>query len=456
MRPAIAVFGGDGSDPAIRQALSDALDPEVLEPDAVLGQPQISRGGIGRGAEGFAAVIEWIAFALAAGVIGGAAWETTKAGGKRLTTLVRQAFERKPDSIIISRASCSQVEVAPPTQEGPGGESFLGSNQGKEAATVTPAEIIYHRRLHVIERAAKVGPTRACLEAGVSRTSYYRWCERASRYGLSALMPKARRRPHVSTQTPAHEEEIILAEAIARPTLGARRLLEHLEERSVHRSGSGVQKVLRRHHLGTRRERVAALAALTAADTGLVAPRALEPYGFCLWASRPGDLVGLDCFYVGKLKGIGPIWQLTAVDTNSRWAFARLVVGHVSSRVAAMFLHQLAKETWQAGIVLSGVLTDNGPEFIGGDFRAAVRDLELVHHRTPPRSPDHNAVVERFHGTVLQECYRPAFHRRRFDRLADLERVLQDFLGRYNTRRRNHGDYMKGRTPAQMLERLSR
>jgi transposase InsO family protein len=163
-------------------------------------------------------------------------------------------------------------------------------------------------------------------------------------------------------------------------------------------------------------------------------------------------VVGLDCFYVGKLKGIGPIWQHTAVDTHTRWAFCDLVVGHVSSAVAAVFVRQLANETWKAGIVLTGVLTDNGPEFIGGEFRRAVEELEIVHHRIPPRSPDHNAVVERFHGTVLQECYRPPFHRRRFDRLADLEAVLGDFLDRYNRRRRNHGDYMKGRTPAQMLE----
>lgn len=333
---------------------------------------------------------------------------------------------------------------------------FFGSNHRKEAATVTPAEIIYQRRVHVIERAGKVGPSRACREAGVSRTSYYRWCSRASRYGLSALMPKQRRRPQVCTQTPAHEEEVILAEAVARPTLGARRLLEHLAERDVHRSASGVQKVLRRHHLGTRKERVAALAALTAADTGLLAPRALEPYGFCLCAARAGDLVGLDAFYVGKLKGIGPIWQLTAVDTATRWAFCSLVVGHVSSEAAAAFVRELAKETWKVGMVLTGVLTDNGPEFIGGAFRGALAELEIAHHRTPARSPDHNAVVERFHGTVLQECYRPAFHRRRFDRLADLEAVLRDFLHRYNTKRRNHGDYMKGRTPAQMLEARSR
>ena len=183
---------------------------------------------------------------------------------------------------------------------------------------MTPMDIIYQRRVHIIERAAVVGVSRACREAGVSRTSYYRWCHRASRYGLSALLPKDRRRPVVSTQTPAHEEEVILAEAISRPTLGARRLLEHLEDRRIHRSASGVQKVLRRHNLGTRKERVAALAALaalTAADTGLVAPRATEPFGFCLWAHRPGDLVGLDAFYVGKLKGIGPVWQLTTATT---------------------------------------------------------------------------------------------------------------------------------------------
>gem|GEM_PF-4333600 len=84
---------------------------------------------------------------------------------------------------------------------------FFGSNHRKEAATVSPADIIYQRRCHVIERAAIVGVARACREAGVSRTSYYRWCARASRYGLSALVPKQRRRPAMPNGIPAHEEE---------------------------------------------------------------------------------------------------------------------------------------------------------------------------------------------------------------------------------------------------------
>lgn len=207
-----------------------------------------------------------------------------------------------------------------------------------------------------------VGVARACREAGVSRTSYYRWTARASRYGLGVLMPKDRRPPVMPTHIPAHEEEeVILAEAVARPTLGPAGSSSTWPSGGSTGRPTGVQKVPRRHRLGTRRLRVAALAALTAADTGLVAPRALEPYGFCLWAARAGDPVGLDAFHVGKLEWIGPVWQLTAVDTATRWAFCRLVVGHVSSAVPGAFVNELAKETWRAGFMLTGVLPPGVP-----------------------------------------------------------------------------------------------
>jgi hypothetical protein len=73
--------------------------------------------------------------------------------------------------------------------------------------------------------------------------------------------------------------------------------------------------VLRRHNLGTARRRVAALASLTAADSGQVTHAVLEgPFGFCLYASAPGEVVALDTFHVGRLNGVGAVWQLTAVD----------------------------------------------------------------------------------------------------------------------------------------------
>jgi hypothetical protein len=109
------------------------------------------------------------------------------------------------------------------------------------------------------------------------------------------------------TATPPDQVEAVLAEAVARPTLGARQLVGHLAVRGVRLSPSGVQKLLRRHRLGRRAQRVAALAQLTAATTGIVTTAAKDgPFGFCHFAARPGDLVALDTFYVGKPRGHRP------------------------------------------------------------------------------------------------------------------------------------------------------
>ena len=179
-------------------------------------------------------------------------------------------------------------------------------------------------------------------------------------------------------------------------------MLRHLRARGVDRSASGVAKVLRRHQLGTARQRVAQLASLTAAESGQVTNAAMEgPFGFCMYASTAGQVVSMDTFYVGRLKGIGAVWQLTAVDVATRVAVVQLIVGDKTAVVAAGFLDHLKKSLRKHGIKLEGVLTDNGPEFVGKAFQTRVTELWLVHHRIPPRSPNHNAVCERFHGTVL-------------------------------------------------------
>lgn len=323
---------------------------------------------------------------------------------------------------------------------------------------MTHDDIVYDRRVRLINYAAEIGNvTEACRVFGVSRKTYYEWLKKAEAYGLSALLPRDRRRPHQPNAMEPEEVAVILAEAVARPTLGPKSLLRHLADRGVHRSASGVANVLRRHSLGTARRRVAALASLTAAETGQVTAQAMEgPFGFCQYASHAGQVVSLDTFYVGRLKGVGAVWQLTAVDVATRIAVVQLVVGDKTAAVAAAFLDQLKKALRRHGITLTGVLSDNGPEFTGNAFKTKVEALGLEHHRIPPRSPNHNAVCERFHGTVLHEFYRPHFHRGRVDDIALLDRSLQAWIRDYNEHRPNHGDYMRGRTPLQVKKELRR
>ena len=155
----------------------------------------------------------------------------------------------------------------------------------------------------------------------------------------------------------------------------------------------------------------------------------------------------MDTFYAGKLKGIGPVWQLTAIDTATRYAIGALVAGDKSACDTAAFVDHVAERLAGIGAELTGVLSDNGPEFTGRQFTAAMAQRGLHHHRIPPRSPNHNAVCERFQGTALQEFYRPAFHRQHFARLTDLNAQFQGWLQHYNTRRPNRSDFLRGRTP---------
>jgi transposase len=206
-----------------------------------------------------------------------------------------------------------------PLWVGPAVDPLVPIKEPQESTTVTPAEIIYHRRVQVLDHAGRTSVTDACRTFGVSRTSYYRWAHRAQRYGLAALLPKGRRPPVMPTATPPDQVEAVLAEAVARPTIGAQRLVDHLADRGVRLSPSGVQKILRRHRLGRRAQRVAALAQLTAATTGIPKPKT-DPSGS---ATSPPDQAIWSPWVPSTSaspEGIGPVWQLTAIDTATRYA----------------------------------------------------------------------------------------------------------------------------------------
>ena len=145
---------------------------------------------------------------------------------------------------------------------------------------------------------------------------------------------------------------------------------------------------------------------------------------------------------MGNLKGVGKVY---------RGAVVLMVLGPPTAATTVRFLDHVLRRYRRLGVRVRAVLTDNGPEYAAGAFTAAVLARGLLHHRIPPRSPNHNAVCERFHGTALQECWRPAFHRRRFLRLRQLQAEMDAWVPHYHHRRRNHGDFMRGRTPRQML-----
>jgi transposase InsO family protein len=321
---------------------------------------------------------------------------------------------------------------------------------------MTPADIVYQRRLAVVTHAIEIGNiSEAARRFGVSRKSVHDWKNLFVSYGPDGLRPKDWRRPAQPNATPTWVVDELLRLAVTEPGEGARPYTDRLSDRGYQISKTTVQHLLNTHGLGRRADRYAAAARLALFTSGLITDAALipsrdGPFGFCLWAPAPAALIGMDCFYIGKLKGVGEIWQLTAVDTCTRIADVQIIRGRPNTTHIIGFVDLIVRRWRERGFDVGSILSDNGGEFLGHRLADHLDRLGIVHRRIPPRSPNHNAVVERFHQTILEDCWRPAFHRRLFGGRHQLQAQANAWLVDYNNRP-NHGDYMNGRTPNQIL-----
>jgi transposase InsO family protein len=321
---------------------------------------------------------------------------------------------------------------------------------------MTLDESIQGMRLQVMRRAAAIGVSAACREAGISRTLFYRWQHRLSRYGLDGLHPRRLKgRPGPVPQLPPAVERRLLAVAIAEATWGAARLAAYAQRLwRVRVAASTMQRLLRRHGLATRRQRLLVLEHRSATQAGLLTARTRQT----LWrlrhgqtrhveAAQPAELFCLDTFYIGKLKGVGKVWQITACDAASSYGVAR-ILPELSAAAVAQFLRDvLLPAVAGAGWPLRRVLTDGGSEF-KAEFETACRALGIRHTRIKPRHAWTNGFVERLQQTILTEHWRVVFRRHYFTSRASLDRSLRGFMQFYNFDRPHHGYRLRGRTPA--------
>ena len=69
--------------------------------------------------------------------------------------------------------------------------------------------------------------------------------------------------------------------------------------------------------------------------------------------------------------------------------------------------------------------------------------------RFKPRTPRTNGFVERFYRTLLDEFFKPAFLKKKYTSLYQLQTDLNDYLVYYNTQRTHQGRNLNGKIPIQ-------
>ena len=74
------------------------------------------------------------------------------------------------------------------------------------------------------------------------------------------------------------------------------------------------------------------------------------------------------------------------------------------------------------------IISDNGSQFTARDFKRFIRTKGLTHVRTSPYYPQSNGKLERWHGSLKQECLHPACP----DSIEDAHRRMKDYVAYYN------------------------
>ena len=74
------------------------------------------------------------------------------------------------------------------------------------------------------------------------------------------------------------------------------------------------------------------------------------------------------------------------------------------------------------------IITDNGPQFIAKDFKQFIRLTGITHVRTSPYYPQSNGKIERWHGSLKQECIRTSS----IGSLAEARQRVSAYVEHYN------------------------
>jgi transposase InsO family protein len=322
--------------------------------------------------------------------------------------------------------------------------------------SMTDQQLLIHHRKVMIEQyiSQSISVKDICNRFHISRPTFYKWFNRYRSLGQTGLYNKVRSLGPQPNQLSVELEKVVLDYAYQNPSHGPMNIALNLSMIGIYIGKTAVYNALKRHGLNLRRDRLQRLQqgqnkviSKHQLDRELAKKRSLK-------TKAPGYLVAMDTAYVGTIKGIGRIYQMTAIDTFSNYAWAKVYTAKTAKSACDFLLH-IKNNTH--GRFISRILTDNGLEFTthhqskNHKFEDLLSFYKIKHTYTKIRHPWTNGAVERLNQTYNQEFYQVTFRKKIYCSLQELQDDLDQFTDYYNFQRPNQGKRTKGNVPGKLF-----
>lgn len=322
------------------------------------------------------------------------------------------------------------------------------------------------RKLSMIQLAAELGNvSRACKVMGYSRQQFYEIRRNYQTFGLDGLIDKipGAREPHPN-RVPEEVENAVLDYSLKFPTHGPLKVAQQLSLMGINVSPNGVRGVWIRNNILSRHERLLRLEAeqkeknIELTDEQVKALERFDPEfrERHIHSTHTGELVAMDTFLVGTLKGVGRVYLQTVLDCFSRYTWGRLYTTKMPVTAVHVLNETVLPFFEEQGVKIETVLTDNGREYCGRPdihpFELFLQLEDIVHRTTKVRRPQSNGFVERMHRTLLDEHFRIKGRTKFYESVDEMQKDLDEYLMEYNTKRAHQGRNMNGRTPWDMFK----
>src|SRR5450631_1241570 len=286
-------------------------------------------------------------------------------------------------------------------------------------------------------------PVRRTLEKlGVSRATFYRWCDLYQTGGPQALQDRSPRPERVWNRIPDNVRGQIVQLALDEPELSPRELATRFTDtKSYFVSEASVYRLLKDHDL--------------IASPAYIVMKAAEE--FKDKTTAPNQLWQTDFTYL-KITGWGWYYLSTVLDDFSRFIVAWKLCATMKAQdvTATLDLALAASGLDQMTVVhRPRLLSDNGASYVAADLAQWLDRQEIEHVRGAPYHPQTQGKIERWHQTLknrilLEHYYLPG----------DLERQVAAFVAHYNHARYHESldnltpaDVYFGRAETVLLER---